>query len=223
MRILIVEDDLMLGETLRAALKEHGYIVDWITNGQTAINALADDLFDLIILDVGLPGLDGLRVVREMRLRGSDIPVLMLTARDSIQDKIAGLDAGGDDYLLKPFDLNELLARIRALLRRPKARKNIERLSSGGLEIDSQTFKVWYQNEPIPLTRREFALLELLISRPGQVFTRQQLEQSLYSWDDDVGSNVLEVHIHHLRKKLGKCLIRTIRGIGYTLDCGDGD
>lgn len=218
MRLLLVEDDPMLGETLRDALKDQGYVVDWLTNGKTALAALEDNVTDLMILDLGLPGLDGLTVLESIRKQGSAMPVLILTARDSIDDRIAGLDAGADDYLLKPFDLNELFARIRALARRPRAIQTSERLKHGALEVDADQMLVWHEGNAISLTRREFALLSLFISRPGQVFTRQQLEQALYSWDDDVGSNVLEVHIHHLRKKLGNKTIRTIRGIGYTLN-----
>jgi DNA-binding response OmpR family regulator len=217
MRLLLVEDDPMLGETLRDALKDQGYVVDWLTNGKTALAALEDNVTDLMILDLGLPGLDGLTVLESIRKQGSALPVLILTARDSIDDRVAGLDAGADDYLLKPFDLNELFARIRALARRPRAIQTSERLKHGALEVDTDQMLVWRDGKPVTLTRREFALLSLFISRPGQVFTRQQLEQALYSWDDDVGSNVLEVHIHHLRKKLGNKTIRTIRGIGYTL------
>lgn len=218
MRLLLVEDDPMLGETLRDALKDQGYVVDWLTNGKTALAALEDNVTDLMILDLGLPGLNGLTVLESIRKQGSALPVLILTARDSIDDRIAGLDAGADDYLLKPFDLNELFARIRALARRPRAIQTSERLKHGALEVDADQMLVWHEGNAISLTRREFALLSLFISRPGQVFTRQQLEQALYSWDDDVGSNVLEVHIHHLRKKLGNKTIRTIRGIGYTLN-----
>lgn len=218
MRLLLVEDDPMLGETLRDALKDQGYVVDWLTNGKTALAALEDNVTNLMILDLGLPGLDGLTVLESIRKQGSALPVLILTARDSIDDRVAGLDAGADDYLLKPFDLNELFARIRALARRPRAIQTSERLKHGALEVDADQMLVWHEGNAISLTRREFALLSLFISRPGQVFTRQQLEQALYSWDDDVGSNVLEVHIHHLRKKLGNKTIRTIRGIGYTLN-----
>jgi DNA-binding response OmpR family regulator len=216
-RLLLVEDDPMLGETLRDALKDQGYVVDWLSNGKTALAALEDDVTDLMILDLGLPGLDGLNVLKTIRKQGSAMPVLILTARDSIDDRVAGLDAGADDYLLKPFDLNELFARIRALSRRPQALKASERIRHGAIEIDQDQMLAWCTGEPVSLTRREFSLLSLFMNHPGQVYTRQQLEQALYSWDDDVGSNALEVHIHHLRKKLGSKAIRTIRGIGYTL------
>ena len=216
-RLLLVEDDPMLGETLRDALKDQGYVVDWLINGKTALAALEDDVTDLMILDLGLPGLDGLNVLKTIRKQGSAMPVLILTARDSIDDRVAGLDAGADDYLLKPFDLNELFARIRALSRRPQALKASERIRHGVIEIDQDQMLAWCSGDPVPLTRREFSLLSLFMNHPGQVYTRQQLEQALYSWDDDVGSNALEVHIHHLRKKLGSKTIRTIRGIGYTL------
>lgn len=216
-RLLLVEDDPMLGETLRDALKDQGYVVDWLNNGKTALAALEDDVTDLMILDLGLPGLDGLNVLKTIRKQGSAMPVLILTARDSIDDRVAGLDAGADDYLLKPFDLNELFARIRALSRRPQALKASERIRHGVIEIDQDQMLAWCSGDPVPLTRREFSLLSLFMNHPGQVYTRQQLEQALYSWDDDVGSNALEVHIHHLRKKLGSKTIRTIRGIGYTL------
>ena len=216
-RLLLVEDDPMLGETLRDALKDQGYVVDWLINGKTALAALEDDVTDLMILDLGLPGLDGLNVLKTIRKQGSAMPVLILTARDSIDDRVTGLDAGADDYLLKPFDLNELFARIRALSRRPQALKASERIRHGVIEIDQDQMLAWCSGDLVPLTRREFSLLSLFMNHPGQVYTRQQLEQALYSWDDDVGSNALEVHIHHLRKKLGSKTIRTIRGIGYTL------
>ena len=216
-RLLLVEDDPMLGETLRDALKDQGYVVDWLINGKTALAALEDDVTDLMILDLGLPGLDGLNVLKTIRKQGSAMPVLILTARDSIDDRVTGLDAGADDYLLKPFDLNELFARIRALSRRPQALKASERIRHGVIEIDQDQMLAWCSGDPVPLTRREFSLLSLFMNHPGQVYTRQRLEQALYSWDDDVGSNALEVHIHHLRKKLGSKTIRTIRGIGYTL------
>jgi two-component system response regulator QseB len=217
MRVLLVEDDPSLGSGLQTALKPEGYTVDWLTDGIQALHALETESFDLVILDLGLPRLDGLSVLKQARAQGKSLPVLVLTARDAIQDRIDGLDSGADDYLVKPFDTTELKARIRALLRRSSGRSQ-SLISFQGIELDPASQQVSYQNKPVNLTRREYALLHEMINQPGHVFTRDILQQLLYGWDDDVESNALEVHIHHLRKKLFPSLIRTIRGIGYVVD-----
>ncbi len=217
MRVLLVEDDPSLGSGLQTALKPEGYTVDWLTDGIQALHALETESFDLVILDLGLPRLDGLSVLKQARAQGKSLPVLVLTARDAIQDRIDGLDSGADDYLIKPFDTTELKARIRALLRRSSGRSQ-SLISFQGIELDPSSQQVSYQDKPVNLTRREYALLHEMINQPGHVFTRDILQQLLYGWDDDVESNALEVHIHHLRKKLFPGLIRTIRGIGYVVD-----
>lgn len=217
MRVLLVEDDPSLGSGLQTALKPEGYTVDWLTDGIQALHALETESFDLVILDLGLPRLDGLSVLKQARAQGRSLPVLVLTARDAIQDRIDGLDSGADDYLIKPFDTTELKARIRALLRRSSGRSQ-SLISFQGIELDPSSQQVSYQDKPVNLTRREYALLHEMINQPGHVFTRDILQQLLYGWDDDVESNALEVHIHHLRKKLFPSLIRTIRGIGYVVD-----
>lgn len=217
MRILLVEDDSGLGSGLQQALKPEGYTIDWLTDGLQALQALETDHFDLVILDLGLPRLDGLSVLRQVRAQGKDTPILILTARDAIQDRIDGLDSGADDYLIKPFDMTELKARIRALLRRSSGRAQ-PTITHRGVEIDPSSQQVSFEGKAIPLTRREYTLLYEMISQPGHVFTRDKLQQMLYGWDEDVESNAMEVHIHHLRKKLFPKLIRTLRGIGYVVD-----
>ena len=218
MRLLLAEDDQLLGEGVVTALKRAGYTVDWVQDGVAAIHALATEHFDAVVLDWGLPRSDGLAVLRDMRSRRSDhTPVLMLTARDDIDDRVSGLDAGADDYLSKPFSLQELQARLRALMRRAQGRsRNV--LTHRDIVIDPAERSVLQADHPVVLTRREFALLEGLMAARGTVLQREQLEQTLYGFDDEVGSNTVEVHIHHLRKKLGSDLIRTVRGIGYIID-----
>jgi two-component system, OmpR family, response regulator QseB len=214
MRLLLVEDDLMLGEALQEALTPQGYVVDWVKDGESALKALRNDSFELTILDIGLPTIDGIDVLRTLRKEKIILPVLLLTARDTPMDKVAGLDAGADDYLLKPFDLGELLARLRALARRATGRVT-STLMYGELIVypDSQT--ITYKNTPVILARREYMLLIKLLENTGRVLSREQLEQSIYGWLDDVESNALEVHIHHLRKKIYPTLITTVRGTGY--------
>ncbi|MCB1658696.1 MAG: response regulator [Moraxellaceae bacterium] len=216
MRILLVEDDAMLGETLQSALEPQGYTVDWLTDGQQALHAISDQHFDLVILDLGLPRLDGMTVLQNVRNKGIQTPVLILTARDTIADRVKGLDTGADDYLLKPFDLAELNARLRALTRRAHGRANSQ-IVYGSLSLDPQSQQVFYQQQEVSLHRREFMVLHQLLEHVGKVVTRQQLEQSLYGWGEDIESNALEVHIHHLRKKLYPELIKTIRGVGYII------
>lgn len=216
MRILLVEDDPLLGDGLTIGLRQSGFAVDWLKDGHSADLALQSEHFDLLVLDLGLPQMNGMSVLQRARSRGSAIPVLVLTARDATGDKIAGLDAGADDYLVKPIDLDELSARIRALLRRSAGRA-APVLSVGPISLDPAAHQVSLAGQPVELAGREFALLQLLLENAGRVLTRSQIEQSLYGWRDEPDSNALEVHIHHLRKKLGSDRIRTLRGVGYMI------
>lgn len=217
MRILLVEDDLSLGDGLCVALRREGFTADWLTDGVQALQAVAQEQFDLVILDLGLPRMDGITVLTKLREKSIDIPVLVLTARDGIEDRVGGLDAGADDYVVKPFDLVEIIARIRAIVRRSKGRA-ISVINHGEIELQPDSMQVKYKGQDVQLTRREFALLSELISRPGHVYTRDALVQSLYGWGEEVESNALEVHVHHLRKKFYSELIRTIRGVGYVIE-----
>ncbi|MCW8948281.1 MAG: response regulator [Sedimenticola sp.] len=216
MRVLLVEDDHLLGDGLSAGLMQMGYTVDWIMDGIKAEDALQDKTLDLLILDISLPGQDGLSLLRKIRQQGNNIPVLLLTARDGLNDRIIGLDSGADDYLIKPFDLEELAARLRAISRR-KGGRSTPLLSYGDITLDPAGRTVERQGEPISCTSREYAILEALLMNPGQILTRQRLEEALYGWDDGVESNAIEVYIHHLRRKLGKSIIQTIRGVGYKI------
>ena len=216
MRLLLVEDDSLLGDGIRAGLMLASYAVDWVQDGKMALLALADHHYDACILDLGLPGKDGLSVLREMRQRGDVTPVLLLTARDTAEDKITGLDHGADDYLTKPFDLGELQARIRALLRRAGGKAQ-PLLEHRGVRLDPAKKRVNFQGSEIQLSGREYALLHDLMRHPGHIRSRSQLEESLYAWGDETGSNTVEVYIHHLRKKFGPDFIRTVRGLGYQL------
>lgn len=222
MRILLVEDDALLGDGVRAGLRLADYAVDWVQDGETASAALRDHAYDACVLDLGLPRRDGLSVLRELRDRGSNLPVLILTARDTSADKIAGLDHGADDYLSKPFDLAELQARLRALLRRASGAAT-PKLTHGGVMLEPASKRVTLNGQPIQVSAREYALLHDLLSHRNQIRTRAQLEESLYAWGEETGSNTVEVYIHHLRKKLGADFIQTIRGLGYQLGTpGDG-
>ncbi len=216
MRILLAEDDTLLGDGIRAGLKLANYAVDWVQDGQQADLALRDHAYDACVLDLGLPRRDGLTVLRALRERGSDLPVLILTARGSSSEKVAGLDEGADDYLVKPFDLDELHARLRALMRR-SAGQSSPKLRCGALALDPASKEVTLRGEPVALSAREFALLQDLISHSTHIRTRAQLEESLYAWGEEAGSNTVEVYIHHLRKKLGSQAIRTLRGLGYQI------
>jgi two-component system response regulator QseB len=216
MRLLLVEDDRMIGEGVQAGLRQDGFAVDWVRDAQAASAALAAHAYGLVLLDLGLPGKDGLQWLREVRGKGSTLPVLILTARDAVGDRVAGLDGGADDYLVKPFDLKELAARVRALLRRRAGRAE-PLLRFGGLTLDPVTHEARLNDAPVPLSAREFALLAALMERPGALLSRSQLEDRLYGWGEEVGSNAVEVHIHHLRRKLGPGFIRNVRGLGYTL------
>ena len=217
MRVLLVEDDKALGEGLRLGLRQEGYTVDWLQDGVSAVHALLSEEFDLLVLDLGLPRLDGIQVLRQLRASGSALPVLILTARDATEDRIAGLDAGADDYLVKPLDLDELKARLRALLRRSAGRAQVL-IEHAGICLDPASQQVSYLGKPVPMTPKEYLLLHELLSQPGKVLTRERLAQSLYGWDEEAESNTLEVHIHHLRKKLFSGLIRTVRGVGYLVE-----
>ena len=221
MRILVVEDDALLGDGIKAGLGLSAYAVDWVRDGDAARRALIDHEYDACVLDLGLPRRDGLSVLRELRQRGSNLPVIILTARDTREDKVAGLDSGADDYLTKPFDLPELQARLRALLRRASgsARPVLER---GGIAVDPVAKRVTRDGQEVFLSAREYALLLDLINHADHVRTRAQLEESLYGWGEETGSNTVEVYIHHLRKKLGADCIRTVRGLGYQLGEGSG-
>ena len=217
MRILVVEDEPTLAAQLVATLQTAGYAVDTAANGRDAGYMGEVETFDAVVLDLGLPMVDGLTVLKRWRALGRTMPVLILTARDATEDRIAGLDAGADDYLVKPFDLDELKARLRALLRRSAGRAEL-RIEHAGVSLDPSSQQVSYQGKPVPMTPKEYLLLHELLSQPGKVLTRERLAQLLYGWDEEAESNALEVHIHHLRKKLFPELIRTVRGVGYLVD-----
>ena len=214
MRILLVEDDQMIGEVVLDALRAEGWAVDWVKDGDMAHTALATGGYDLVLLDLGLPKRDGLAVLRDMRSQRQRTPVLVATARDAIADRVAGLDAGADDYIIKPYDLDELFARIRALVRRASGRAEPE-YAWGTVRIVPATHEAFIDGRPVALSAREWAVLEPLIARPGRVLSRAQLEEKLYSWRDDISSNAVEVYIHGVRKKLGADLIQNVRGLGY--------
>jgi len=224
MRILVVEDDALLGDAIQAGLKQAGYAVDWIKDGIAAEQALATEPYAAVVLDLGLPRLSGLEVLRHLRSRqiAKDIqankrtPVLILTAMDTVDDRIKGLDTGADDYLAKPFDMGELSARLRALIRR--ASGNTEpMLQLAEVQLDAAAHRVLYRDKPVELSSREFALLHALMLNAGKVMSRTQLEEQLYAWGEEIESNAVEVHIHHLRRKLLPELITTIRGVGYLI------
>lgn len=214
MRILLVEDDRLLGDGLQAGLKQAGYAVDWLRDGEAAMAALLTESFAAVVLDLGLPKRDGLSVLQWLRERHDATPVLILTARDQPGDKVRGLDLGADDYVLKPFDLDEVAARLRALVRRAHGRPE-PLLTLGEIELNPAARTVMRAGQAVELTAREFDLLHLLLQNADRVLTRRSLEEQLYTWNDAVDSNALEVHIHHLRRKLGNELIRTVRGVGY--------
>ncbi len=216
MRLLLAEDDQMIGESVRQGLRQDGFAVDWVRDGRAAEVALADGVHDLLLLDLGLPQKEGLDVLRAMRRRGDKRPVLIMTARDAVGDRVAGLDAGADDYVLKPFDLTELAARIRALLRRGAGRATPV-LAFGSIELDPATRETRVDGKPVALSGREFALLEALLARPGAILSRAQLEDKLYGWNEEIGSNAVEVHLHALRRKLPADTIRNVRGVGWMI------
>jgi two-component system response regulator QseB len=214
MRLLVVEDDHMIGESVRTALRQEGYAVDWVRDGAEADTALQTESYDLVLLDLGLPGRSGLEILRAARTRGEATTVLVMTARDAVGDRVAGLDAGADDYLVKPFDLDELLARVRALLRR-RTDHRAAVLRHGELVLDTARHETTLDGVPVKLTLREFELLRTLLQRPGTPFSRARLETAIYGWGEEIESNAIEVHIHALRRKLGAGWIQTVRGVGY--------
>jgi DNA-binding response OmpR family regulator len=214
MRILLVEDDGMIAAGLRTALRQEGHTVDHVATAPAAAEALRGAAFDLVLLDLGLPHGDGLELLRGLRARRDATPVIIVTARDEVRSRVAGLDAGADDYVLKPFDLDELSARIRSVLRRHGGRSE-PAIEHRGLRLDPATREVWREGQAVALSGREYAVLEALLLRPGTVLSRAQLEDRLYGWDEEIGSNAVEVYIHALRRKLGADAIRTMRGVGY--------
>jgi len=213
-RLLLVEDDAMIGEAIRTGLRRDGFAVDWVYDGDSADRVLRTEEFDLLLLDLGLPRKGGLQVLQGLRARHESVPVLIITARDAVSDRVQGLDAGADDYLVKPFDLDELAARIRAVLRRRSGRPapQIEHL---GVALNPATHQVTRDGRDVTLSPKEFALLQLLMERPGNILSRSQIEERLYGWGEEVESNAVEVHIHGLRRKLGSNFIVNVRGVGY--------
>jgi two-component system response regulator QseB len=220
MRILLIEDDDMIADGLKAGLGQLGFVVDWFRDGKAGLAALTGAPFDAVVLDLGLPGLDGMEVLAAWRRAGRSEPVLILTARDALPERLKGLDAGADDYLVKPFALAEVAARLRALIRRRHGQSG-PLYQHGEVSFDPVARRATLSGEPLELTARELALLELLLVSKGRVLTRGQIEEKLYGWGQELDSNAVEVHVHHLRKKLGSSFIKTVRGIGYTL--GDGE
>lgn len=214
MRLLLVEDDTMIGQAVQGLLRGDGYAVDWVVDGLQADTALLAHEYDLVLLDLGLPRLDGLQLLRQLRARKDATPVLVATARDAVKDRVAGLDAGADDYVVKPYDMDELLARIRALTRRAAGRMEAV-YEHAGVMLNPRTREATVQGQPVLLSGREWAVLEALLQRPGSTLSRQQLEDKLYGWGDEVSSNAIEVYIHGLRKKLGAALVLNVRGVGY--------
>ncbi|MDH5325448.1 MAG: response regulator transcription factor [Gammaproteobacteria bacterium] len=217
MRLLLVEDNASVGKGVYTGLNQAGYAVDWVKDGETAYSALMAEQYDVAILDLGLPGRSGIDLLSDIRSRDNKVPVLILTARDTVNDRVIGLDSGADDYMIKPFDIDELNARIRALLRRSHDRATPV-LVSGNLSLDPASHTVRKGGEIVELTPRAFDILQTLMENQGRVMSRSRLEDSLYSWKDEIESNAVEVHIHQIRKKLGNDLIRTIRGVGYIMD-----
>ncbi|MFO1384965.1 MAG: winged helix-turn-helix domain-containing protein [Chitinivorax sp.] len=221
MRILLVEDDDLLGDGVEAGLKQAGYTVDWVRDGKAGELAMSCERYDAAILDINLPRQSGLEILAKRRSAGDNTPVLLLTARDTVNDRVSGLDCGADDYLVKPFALAELCARLRALTRRQSGRST-PIISHGQLQLDPAAREVRRDQQPVALSPREFSLLELLLEHRGHVLSKTQLESALYGWGEEVESNSVEVHIHHLRKKLGSELIRTMRGVGYMIPKQEG-
>ena len=216
MRLLLIEDDPMIGRAVHLGLGRVGFTVGWVTDGHSGQSAVMNAVYDLVVLDMGLPRVDGLSLLRELRGRRDLVPVLIISARDAVRDRIAGLNAGADDYLLKPFDLDELIARIRALLRR-RAGSAVSEMTVGELTLDPASHLATMSGQEVTLTAKEFALLEALLRRPGAVLSRERLEESIYGWGEEVGSNAVEVHLHNLRRKLGSHVIKNIRGVGYRI------
>ncbi|MDH5534856.1 MAG: response regulator transcription factor [Betaproteobacteria bacterium] len=216
MRLLLIEDDGMIGASVQRGLRQDGFAVDWVRDGAAADLALVNERYDVVLLDLGLPRKDGIDVLGTLRKRGESVPVLILTARDAVADRVKGLDAGADDYLVKPFDLDELAARVRALLRRQAGRADPV-IRHGELALNPATHEVTLRGAALNLTAREFALLEALLERPGAILSKAQLEERLYGWNEEVESNTVEVYVHSLRKKIGPEFIKNVRGVGYTI------
>lgn len=214
MRLLLVEDDRMIGESLRRALRQCGYAVDWVRDGRAADGTLSSERFDLVLLDLGLPQRDGLEVLQALRARGDRTPVIVLTARDALASRVQGLDSGADDYVVKPFELDELLARMRAVVRRKSGRAE-PAIEVGGVTLDPSTHEVSRDGVPLALSAREYSVLEALMLRPGAILSRAQLEDRLYGWGEELESNAISVYVHQLRRKLGEGFIHTVRGVGY--------
>lgn len=221
MRLLLVEDDRMIGDNLRTALRQGGYAVDWVRDGRAADDTLSTERFDLILLDLGLPQRDGMEVLRNLRARGDRTPVIVLTARDALASRVLGLDAGADDYVVKPFELDELLARMRAVVRRQTGRAEPV-IEVGGVTLDPATREVTHDGVPLALSAREYAVLEALMMRPGAILSRAQLEDRLYGWGEELESNAISVYVHQLRRKLGEGFIHTVRGVGYYVGAPKG-
>jgi two-component system response regulator QseB len=217
MRVLLVEDDALLGSGIRDALEQARYVVEWVRDGALALEALRGANVDLVVLDLGLPKLDGMEVLRRARELGAAVPILVLSARDTTLHRIGGLDAGADDYMAKPFDVDELLARLRALERRSRG-ATVNLIRYGAIELDTSALAVTFNGQAVELQRREFMVLRKLLENIGAVMSRQQLVDNIYGWDSDLESNALDVHIHNLRRKLYPELIRTVRGVGYVID-----
>jgi DNA-binding response OmpR family regulator len=217
MKLLLVEDDALLGDGVRVGLKQAGFAVDWVQDGLAAKVALDSEEYDLLVLDLGLPKLSGMDLLKSVRAKRASLPVLILTARDTVADRVAGLNAGADDYLVKPFDLDELIARLNALLRRSAGQVDLT-LQHGAIELTPASHQVRLAGKDVSMSAREFSLLHTLLLHTGRVHSRELLEQTLYGWGEEVESNAVEVHVHHLRKKLGGDLIRTLRGVGYVID-----
>jgi two-component system, OmpR family, response regulator len=217
MRVLLIEDDKMIGAAVQQALRDAAYAVDWVTDGETAIQAVENENYEVALLDLGLPAADGREVLRHFRSRGRRLPVIIVTARDGVDDRIDGLDLGADDYLVKPFEIRELLARMRAVLRR-EGSGSPPLLTNGVLHLDPTTRQASFAGETSLLTAREFALLQGLLARPGAIMSRSELERQIYGWNEEVESNAIEFLIHTIRKKLGATAIRNVRGVGWMVD-----
>jgi DNA-binding response OmpR family regulator len=215
-RVLVVEDDPMIGRAVVSGLHDGGYAADWVRDGAEAELALANGVYDLALLDLGLPRRDGMEILKNVRRTGSELPVVIITARDALEERVRGLDSGADDYLVKPFDLDELLARVRAVLRRRRGRGAPE-IAYGALTLDPATHRVTFRGAAVDLSPREFSVLQALLVEPGAVVSRGKLEDAVYGWGEEVGSNSIEVHLHHLRRKLAPEIIRNVRGVGYRI------
>jgi len=220
MRLLLVEDDEILGDGLSAGLKMEGYAVDWLTNGKLADEALKTNTYELIVLDLNLPDMNGMDILKALRARKNETPVMVLTAKDTLPDRVQGLDSGADDFVIKPFELDEVCARLRALARRNEGR-SVPTIEHRGIILDPASHQVTLNNQKVDLLQKEFEILSFLMANIGRVISRARLEETLYSWNSDIESNTVEVHIHYLRKKLGASLIRTVRGVGYIIDSDD--